>query len=427
MSGQKCHGDMEDALSMYIDGELSPDERKSLESHLAECEECRAALEELRLLKGALGSLLEVPVPEELHDRIMNAVREEAEELRAAGLISRESAAGRTAYNGLPEKVGPVSGFLKRLARMPFRRWAPILAGAMVLVLFISVGGRYLSGSFGLLGPKSAADYARGTEGYPSSDMQAAPEAPSMPPDEGMAKYAAASNESRELLGDSASEVQRKIIKRGQVSVEVGKGKVPETAERATAVIATNFGYVEQSSVTGGVAKELTSYYMVARVPAEQMDAVIVELRALGRVTGEGTSADDITDRYVDLDARLRNKIKQEDRLLEIVGQAKNVDELLQVESELSRVRGDIESMQAQKNTYDRLTTLATLSFSALEEGSTATSPSPWKYVWDVFVRAWRDLLITTAGALPTLIVFGGVAAIAWWLWRRKAKKTKSA
>src|SRR5690606_7535712 len=128
--------------------------------------------------------------------------------------------------------------------------------------------------------------------------------------------------------------------------VEVPKGEVKPASVQAVNVIQANFGYVENSSTSQADddRKEITSFFMIARVPAENFDKTVEDLTALGRVTREDITAQDITDTYVDLDARLRNKENQESRLLQIMGEARTVGEILQVEGELSRVRGDIES-----------------------------------------------------------------------------------
>ena len=445
--------DAECILSAYLDGQLSDMERKFLEDHLTQCESCRANLHELTLIKNALRSLPEVEIPKGLHGRIMAAVRTHAVDREKCVLES----VGRTAngtfeeLDALSENVpsmevdsdvpqehlrpsrsrrtpGWLSGLLNRVTSMSSRQWIPLTAAAMVLVMILSVSGTLFVTNGGLaLNRMLTAD--KGTESYAEPGYMS----PASPPPEGAPDMSKAASppfgvaEGQETLvtGTRVNDAvaDRKIIRRAQVGVEVSRGKIRETADLAESIVATHFGYVEQSSISGNVDKEFTSYYMVARVPADNVDSTVDELCALGRVTKEDTSAQDITDQYVDLDARLRNKLNQEDRLLEIMGEAQTVGELLQVEGELSRIRGDIESMQAQINNLDKLTSLATVSFSASEEGTGSKPPSPWSDIWRVFVRAWRNLAMFAAQAAPTLIVLGVLFLGGAYLVRRSAKR----
>lgn len=428
--------DAENTLSAYLDGQLSEVERKPLEEHLEQCQSCRGCLEELTLIRDALRSLPEVEMPEGLHGRIMAAVRAHASEISETGKCALESQGGTAnfAFDGSDaatdspsrRKVGFFRGLVNRISGMSARQWIPLTAAAMVLVMLLSVSGTLFltDGGFGLN------KLAKMTEQTGSPDFAAPSAAPPGYDGSGSMKSASPS-----LAGEAddmgmltagnrtVSVSERKLIRRAQVAVEVSRGKVRETAQLAESIVATNFGYIEQSSLSGNADKEMTSYYMVARVPAEGVEKTVDELCELGRVTKEDSSIQDVTDQYVDLDARLRNKINQENRLLEIMGEAKTVGELLQVEGELSRVRGDIESMQAQMNNYDKLTSLASISFSAVEEGSQTKPPSPWSDVWRVFVQAWRNLLLFAAQVAPSLIVLGVFFLGGAWLMRRKAKR----
>ncbi len=439
--------DAEEILSAYLDGQLSDSERDSLEDHLKQCENCRESLREISLIKDALSSLQEVPVPEGLHDRIMAAARAHATEIQKCASESMGGSANNTfESDGISGNVGDLapgsdaplqrrksgllSGLVERFSNMSARQWVPLTAAAMVLVMFLLVGGTLFFANKGFqLGGLSApmATEQAGELGFASPGEPS----PGMVGTENILKSAPRSFGVATSPDMLATEVQandaaagRKIIRRAQVSVEVSRGKIRETAELAESIVATHFGYVEQSSMSGNVDKELTNYYLVARVPVDGVDKAVDELSALGRVTKEDTSSQDITDQYIDLDARLRNKSNQESRLLEIMGEAKTVGELLQVEGELSRVRGDIESMQAQINSYDKMTALASVSFSAAEEGSIGKPPSPWNEVWRAFVRAWRNLLMFTAQAAPTLILLGVLVWGGVWLVRRSAKRT---
>ncbi|MGI6642496.1 MAG: DUF4349 domain-containing protein [Bacillota bacterium] len=401
--------DFQELLSAHIDGELSAEETECLRRHIRECSECRQVLNELSLVKSALSSLPEIEISEDLHDKVMAAIAAETESSRSPG----------------QEWVRRFEGIWRRFARWGFRQWAPVLAGAMVLVIAISAGGLWLSGTkdlapnlavqpgeeveqWGLVSQSSEPPAGDRLDDYGGSD--ASTRSPSGSPDMGTASL-------------TKSVMDRKIVRNAVLNVEVSRGKVREAAQQAMSIVQVHFGYIEQSSMAQSTAEDdFSSFYMTARVPSGELDSTMEELAGIGRVKRQDTSSSDITDQYVDLDARLRNKIVQEERLLKIIGEAKSVGELLQVEGELSRVRGDIESMQAQINHYDKSVAMASLSFTAMQEGSGVKPPSPWGDIWRTFVNAWRNVLLVAARSAPGIITLGALGTAAFLLVRRRQR-----
>ncbi len=386
----------EELLSAYVDGELPAQDRESLLEHLKECKACRRTLKELKLVKAAFGSLSEIEVPEGLHERVMAALNE----------------------SGAP-KPGPAQArkkgfwaFLSRMDNWRFKQWASLLVGAAVIVMVISVGGTlFVTGQKGWLSraasPRTESELGHDAPG----NLFATPQTQYFE-ESGQDGLNRGQDGAAGIAQFKAAAPRRMIISRAILHVETGRGKVKEAADRATGIVQVHLGYVEQSSMAETVGtNDFTSFFMVARVPSESLDGVMKDLSDLGRVMKQDTSAQDVTDEYVDLDARLRNKIVQEDRLLKIIGEAQSVGDLLQVEGELSRVRGDIESMQAQIMNYDKSVALASLSFTATEEGASTKPPSPWNDLWRVFVNAWRNILFVAASSAPGIITLGFLAA----------------
>ncbi|HHX29085.1 MAG: DUF4349 domain-containing protein [Bacillota bacterium] len=411
---------MQERLSAYLDGDLSPGEMKEVAEHLRGCESCQTVLLELRQVRDELRSLPEVQVPADLHSSIMEHLR--------------------------PQMKRKKWAFLRfDLKSWGYRQWIPVTAAMMVLVMFLSVGGvMWYSNRFGGSGfdswgakPRETAyssDRAVGGVGSVSKSEEMAAVSPSAPPVDPDASFSIQAEAKDSAPGtvslmmapaggsEPVVDTSRKIIRRAQLAVEVTRGEVKPASVQAVNAIQSNFGYVETSSTsqTDNDRKEITSFFMVARVPAENFDKAVQDLTALGRTTREDITAQDITDTYVDLDARLRNKENQESRLLQIMGEAKTVGEILQVEGELSRVRGDIESMRAQKMNYDKSVAMSTVTLTIAEEGATRPIPSPWSEVWRVFVESWRRLAVFAANVAPGLIVLAVLAAGGLWAVRRR-------
>ncbi len=104
------------------------------------------------------------------------------------------------------------------------------------------------------------------------------------------------------------------------------------------------------------------------------------------------------------------------------MGEADTVGELLMVEAELSRVREDLEVMEARINYFDKSVAMASLSLTASEEGARVSTMSPFSQAWRVFVNAWQDVLLAAAHVGPGLITLIGLVLGAVVLFRRRAK-----
>lgn len=112
------------------------------------------------------------------------------------------------------------------------------------------------------------------------------------------------------------------------------------------------------------------SAYVILRVPVELLDRLTDELAGIGTIVSQSESADDVTEQHVDLAARLKNMRSEEERLRSFFAAAKNVTEMLAVETELARVRGEIESLQAQVDYLERQAAQATLTVELHEPGA---------------------------------------------------------
>ncbi len=170
------------------------------------------------------------------------------------------------------------------------------------------------------------------------------------------------------LLYDEAiaAEVDQKIIKTGTLDLVVDQADESLTAVETLAQ--AKGGYVQTSTIQEHEDGTLSGYVTI-RVPAEVFDETIEELKGMAVVVErETTSAEDVTEQYIDLAARLKNAKAQESRYVEILDVAKTVEEILQIESALGNIRGYIESLQGQLQYLDSLTGFSTITISLSEE-----------------------------------------------------------
>ena len=158
----------------------------------------------------------------------------------------------------------------------------------------------------------------------------------------------------------------RKLIRNANLDLEV---KIyQDTVDKITALTKTAGGYVDSSNSQKGGNGKLQGT-VVAKVLPQNLDAFLLKLRDLGTVQNQSVSTDDVTKDYVDTQARLVNSQKMEAQLQELLKRENGkVADLLQVERELERVRGNIEQMQGQLKLYDFQVQYATVTMQIAEK-----------------------------------------------------------
>jgi len=165
----------------------------------------------------------------------------------------------------------------------------------------------------------------------------------------------------------SSDALQRKIIYTANIELVVENfDSIPADVE----ALAKDFdGYVASSNVIGSPGRPRSGQWTI-RVPVERYDGCIAAAKQLavkgqGEVRRMSSDSQDVSEEYYDLESRIRNKKKQEERLLELLADATGkLEEVLSVERELARVREEIERMEGRKRVLDDLTTLTTIELS---------------------------------------------------------------
>ena len=93
----------------------------------------------------------------------------------------------------------------------------------------------------------------------------------------------------------------------------------------------------------------------------QNFDNLIFKIKDLGEIKSINISSEDISKEYYDIQARLNSFKKQEERYLDLLNKATNVEEILKVEVELNRIRTSIEQLEGQIRFYDNRVSLATI------------------------------------------------------------------
>ncbi len=182
-------------------------------------------------------------------------------------------------------------------------------------------------------------------------------------------------------------------------------------------------GYIETSSVNGNSYSHHSTRYAsyVIRIPANKLNEFVEVVSELGNVTQKNESVEDVTLRYIDVESHKKALETEQERLLELLSKAENMEEILTIESKLSDIRYEIENYESQLKTMDNQIDYSTVSV-YVDEVERVTDTGEKGFFEEikerfgnslyVVARGIRGLVIGILGSLPILIVCGGVIAV---------------
>lgn len=296
------------------------------------------------------------------------------------------------------------SGFLKRLKN------APVII-ILLLVLFVTTAcGTTRQVENGM--KKDTADRAPQTEA---------------------AGQAESKKQHGSSTGDTAGVQDRKIVKNAQISIDVTD--IDVMLEKLEVKVNSVNGYISSSSLYKQNDNKKRCRAAI-RIPAEKFSGVLDWLENTGKVQNKNISTDDVTEQYIDLQARIDNLEAQEKRLKEILTSAKTVDGILKVEKELERVRGELESLTGKlkylKNrlAYSKInislqeTAAASKNISSPGIGSISQrSISAFTASANAVLSSLASLVVFFIGAIPVLLPLGLIGAAAYWMRKKHLGK----
>ena len=216
---------------------------------------------------------------------------------------------------------------------------------------------------------------------------------------------------------------EAKIIKTATLSFESAQPE--ETHQKILALVAQHNGFVSSDNA----GKEYNRIYrnMVVRVPTENFQALVNGIsEGVPYFDQKTISRQDVTEEFVDLEARLNAKRELESRYLELLKQAKNVKEMLEIERELSTIREEIEAKQGRLNYLQDRVSMSTVNIEFYKNTSeTGVTLSYGQKMKNALKGGWDGISVFFLGLLylwPLFVVFLGVGLFVRWLIRRKKK-----
>jgi hypothetical protein len=204
----------------------------------------------------------------------------------------------------------------------------------------------------------------------------------------------------------------RKLIRRLDVHLVVKDTEA--AAQRLQQLAASLGGFV--SDLNAGRSEGVLHYQMTLRVPAERLDRAREEIRGIAlRVEREQMSTEDVTDQYVDLDARMRSLQATETELQELLAESRErsrkVGEVMEIYRELTGVRTQIEQIQGQLNALQNLVGLSTIQLT-LEPDAAGKPIAAGGWRPNETVRESFSVLVGFLKGLADLLIFLAVVGL---------------
>ena len=417
--------DAEEVMA-YLDGELEPQRAAMLASHLEHCAECQSVARELRTVSSRMLNFEIEPTPASV----------------PAAVVAELNS---------PKKPEPVRelGFGQKIwdkwqdLATNRRLWGLAAAFAVVVMAIVigtvanlfraheAVSQRVSEPSAPRpQRPAAAASYKSWVQKDPAELQQSQQALLS----ENMVSTAASQRSAEPAPPAPSGETLAAPESVGPMIVQTASLSIvarnyDEASEAVGKLARARGGYVEKldAKAQTGSARELS---IALRVPAKQLDGFLEDLRQLGHVEQESQSNEEVSAEYVDLQARLRSALATERRLIELLAtRTGRLEDVLDVERELARVRGEIESMQAQSNLLLHRVSYATVQvgLSEIYHERLQLGVSTGTKLWNALVQGVHNLEDGILGALvfvldegPAILFWLAVLGLPVWLiWRR--------
>jgi hypothetical protein len=229
-----------------------------------------------------------------------------------------------------------------------------------------------------------------------------------------------------------AEEKPRKIIYTAQVDLiveDLAKGE-----QELKRLIQEQKAYIAKSEMRGSPGSPRSGTWTI-RVPVEHFDLFMDEIGQVGELRLSRTDSDDITDRYYDLKAHLKNNEVEEEGLQKLYLEKSatgKLEDLLAVRRELRNIRGDIERQKGQLQRWDKETEYATITIIMYDRKEYVPTTAPtfgtsitrtFSGSWESLVTLGKGIVLVVVAVTPWLPVVGIIVVSAWVGIRRANRK----
>ena len=235
----------------------------------------------------------------------------------------------------------------------------------------------------------------------------------------------------------AALPTDRKLIR--TIRMEAETEDLTTLLDGLTAKIAELGGYVEAKNLHNGSAYSgyrRRNLSMTVRIPADRVDAFVAQVGENVNVVSSTETVDDVTLQYVDTESHVTALETEQARLIDLLAQAKDLEDILKIEDRLTDVRYELERYASYLRTLENQVSYATVNLSITEVKEYTPvieeEPTAWERIATGFTRSLKDIgngvkefFIWFIINLPHLLIWGAVIAAAVVILRRRREKKR--
>ena len=429
-------------IMAFLDGQLSADRAQSISSHVNDCAECRTAIDAQRATAHSLENwtIPAAPLDAQFETRLFAAATTAAEKKVSLSRFNFRSLFRRPRVLGAVSVVVVLLIFLTvsnsfRAHQVSFEGLIDSPRPTSSLASPASISGHINEGK-GLDQIQPQPQEAWSIDSQIEHDKTELEELTrSRQQSQLSSSLENEPNMVRRIPSPPAPPPQPMIVR--NVSLSIVVKDFDASRQSLDTILARHSAYSADLTINTqpGSAKSLDASL---RVPAPQLASVLAALKSLGRVEAESQKGEEVTQQHTDLVARLKNSRETEQRLQAILTQRTGkISDVLEVEQEIARVRGEIEQMEAEQQNLEHRVDFATIDLKLSEEYK-AQLNSPTTSIAtqfrNAFVNGFRNafetlfaLVLFFTQAAPSLILWCLLLGIpAWFAWRRYRRAHQS-
>lgn len=237
-------------------------------------------------------------------------------------------------------------------------------------------------------------------------------------------------NSAAEPVSSSAPlQMNRKIILHAKVDVRIENAD--EAISTIRAAVNGSGGYVQESR-TEGTRQQGRKVTMIMRIPSGSYVSMMSLVASLGEKTSEYEWTNDVTEEFLDLEARISTKEKHLTQLQALYARSGSIKEMMELEQEIARVTAELESMKGRMQFLSNQVAFSTITVGLYEPGVPAPIQAP-KTVWDRmklgFTSSFNGVInfignmaVALVSFIPVAVllgIFGGIVYGVYWLGRK--------
>lgn len=232
----------------------------------------------------------------------------------------------------------------------------------------------------------------------------------------------------KETQANNKSQPQRKIIKQAEILQKVTE--LNPAMKKIQQLVDQSGGFIQTSSIEQ-LNDSLRQADYVIRIPQENYLSIVDQFMQVGKNELISQKGEDVTQTYYDNEARIKNLNSQEDAVRKLLDQAQQMEDILKIQQELFRIRGEIEQLQGQNRYLDNMSSLSTVHLTIQEaKPLELAKDSPWAQAAQGFLASLEgvgeffiQLFVFLITYLPVLLfIYLPMGLLIWWIYRKRSK-----